>query len=128
MLASETGSGKSIAYLLPLLLDLKLSEHDDHRRRAPPKRAINPRALILAPTHELSRQLASFAKSLLHVSKLRVLYAGFFAQKINPCATLISRAWKFSAQVIIDDVDNNVQFFLTIFVTKLWRYTTNIFQ
>lgn len=75
LLASETGSGKSIAYLLPLLQDLKLSEHDDHRRRASQKRAINPRALILAPTHELSRQLASFAKSLLHVSKLRVLCA-----------------------------------------------------
>lgn len=72
LLASETGSGKSIAYLLPVLQDLKLSEHNPRPRK---KRAINPRALILAPTHELSRQLASFAKSLLHISKLRVLCA-----------------------------------------------------
>jgi ATP-dependent RNA helicase MRH4 len=73
LLASETGSGKSIAYLLPVLQDLKQSENAP--RPPAQKRPINPRALILAPTHELSRQLASFAKSLLHVSKLRVLCA-----------------------------------------------------
>ena len=73
LLASETGSGKSIAYLLPVLQDLKKS--DNGQRSPVQKRSINPRALILAPTHELSRQLASFAKSLLHVSKLRVLCA-----------------------------------------------------
>ena len=74
LLASETGSGKSIAYLLPLLQDLKNSDVDI---RGPPiqNRAINPRAVVLAPTHELARQLSSFAKSLLHVSKLRVLCA-----------------------------------------------------
>lgn len=38
-----------------------------------PKRAMNPRALVLAPTHELSRQLSGFAKALLHNIKLRVL-------------------------------------------------------
>ncbi|KAG5646169.1 hypothetical protein DXG03_004222 [Asterophora parasitica] len=80
LLASETGSGKSIAYLLPVLQNLKQSELDGTPASllSPPpgpKRALNPRALILAPTHELSRQLASFAKSLLHVVKLRVLCA-----------------------------------------------------
>ncbi|THH27896.1 hypothetical protein EUX98_g6296 [Antrodiella citrinella] len=40
-----------------------------------PQRALNPRALVLAPTHELSRQLSGFAKSLLHNVKLRVLCA-----------------------------------------------------
>ncbi|KAG1834937.1 P-loop containing nucleoside triphosphate hydrolase protein [Suillus subalutaceus] len=73
LLASETGSGKSIAYLLPVLQDLKRTEHEQsnavvhHSSRKP----LNPRALILAPTHELTRQLASFAKSLSHVIKLR---------------------------------------------------------
>ncbi|KIK41067.1 hypothetical protein CY34DRAFT_13274 [Suillus luteus UH-Slu-Lm8-n1] len=77
LLASETGSGKSIAYLLPVLQDLKLTEHNQsstvahHSSRKP----LNPRALVLAPTHELSRQLASFAKSLSHVIKLRVMCA-----------------------------------------------------
>ncbi|KAG5653145.1 hypothetical protein H0H81_002137 [Sphagnurus paluster] len=82
LLASETGSGKSIAYLLPVLQNLKQAELDTAASpRSPlttssgPKRALNPRALILAPTHELSRQLAGFAKSLLHEVKLRVLCA-----------------------------------------------------
>ncbi|EIW82576.1 P-loop containing nucleoside triphosphate hydrolase protein [Coniophora puteana RWD-64-598 SS2] len=80
LLASETGSGKSIAYLLPMLQDLKRAElagpaspssssADDDQ---PP---MNPRAIVLAPTHELSRQLAVFAKSLLHNIKLRVVCA-----------------------------------------------------
>ncbi|KAH0579714.1 hypothetical protein H2248_002554 [Termitomyces sp. 'cryptogamus'] len=77
LLASETGSGKSFAYLLPVLQNLKLSEPDPASTSHPyqPQRPLNPRALILAPTHELSRQLSSFAKSLLHKVKLRVLCA-----------------------------------------------------
>lgn len=75
LLASETGSGKSIAYLLPVLQNLKASElSPSSAPRTPPGgRELNPRALILAPTHELARQLSGFAKSLLHEVKLRVL-------------------------------------------------------
>jgi ATP-dependent RNA helicase MRH4, mitochondrial len=65
LLASETGSGKSLAYLLPMLHDLKTAEHLSSR-------PTGPRALVLAPTHELSRQLASFGKALVHHSRLRV--------------------------------------------------------
>ncbi len=65
LLASETGSGKSLAYLLPMLHDLKATEHLLPRRTG-------PRALVLAPTHELSRQLASFGKALIHHSRLRI--------------------------------------------------------
>ncbi|EIN06616.1 P-loop containing nucleoside triphosphate hydrolase protein [Punctularia strigosozonata HHB-11173 SS5] len=72
LLASETGSGKSLAYLLPMLHALKASEGAPVRRS---KYATAPRALVLAPTHELARQLATSAKSLLHVAKLRVLCA-----------------------------------------------------
>jgi len=78
LLASETGSGKSIAYLLPLLQSIKLAEHagkDNYQSQSHPKRLYNPRALILAPTHELTRQLSGFAKSLSHELKLRVLCA-----------------------------------------------------
>ncbi|KAI0074790.1 P-loop containing nucleoside triphosphate hydrolase protein [Panus rudis PR-1116 ss-1] len=75
LLASETGSGKSIAYLLPMLQHLKQSEWDGTASRKPSKRAISPRALVLSPTHELSRQLSVFAKSLLHNVKLRVVCA-----------------------------------------------------
>ncbi|KAF8502666.1 hypothetical protein F5888DRAFT_1904274 [Russula emetica] len=65
LLASETDSGKSLAYLLPMLHDLKTAEP------LPPRRT-GPRALVLAPTHELSRQLASFGNALVHHSRLRV--------------------------------------------------------
>ena len=65
LLASETGSGKSLAYLLPMLHDLKEAEHLRPRRTG-------PRALVLAPTHELSRQLTSFGKALVHHSRLRL--------------------------------------------------------
>lgn len=74
LLASETGSGKSIAYFLPLLQSLKVSELSGnvHRKNTHP---LNPRALILAPTHELARQLSGFAKDLIHEIKLRILCA-----------------------------------------------------
>ncbi|KAG8213535.1 P-loop containing nucleoside triphosphate hydrolase protein [Butyriboletus roseoflavus] len=76
LLASETGSGKSMAYLLPLLQDLKRTEHiRSGTLRESSSRPHNPRALILAPTHELSRQLAGFAKRLSHIIKLRILCA-----------------------------------------------------
>ncbi|KAI0298761.1 P-loop containing nucleoside triphosphate hydrolase protein [Multifurca ochricompacta] len=65
LLGSETGSGKSLAYLLPMLHDLKTNENLQSRR-------MGPRALVLAPTHELARQLASFGKALVHHARLRV--------------------------------------------------------
>ncbi|KAI5118342.1 hypothetical protein M0805_009145 [Coniferiporia weirii] len=73
LLASETGSGKSIAYLLPLLQLLKQTEVS--ATNPPSRLAVNPRALVLAPTHELSRQLSAHAKALVHHAKLRVLCA-----------------------------------------------------
>lgn len=77
LLASETGSGKSIAYLLPMIQDLKQKELQNTDRQGDPsaRRALNPRALVLAPTHELSRQLSGFAKEMIHNVKLRVLCA-----------------------------------------------------
>ncbi|KAI9437273.1 P-loop containing nucleoside triphosphate hydrolase protein [Lactarius indigo] len=65
LLASETGSGKSLAYLLPMLHDLKATEHLRTR-------CTGPRALVLSPTHELARQLAGFGKALVHHDRLRV--------------------------------------------------------
>ncbi|KAM6495256.1 P-loop containing nucleoside triphosphate hydrolase protein [Amanita muscaria] len=75
LLASETGSGKSIAYLLPVLQHLKESELQGNSVAVKSDLDLNPRALILAPTHELSRQLSKFAKKLSHGVKLRVLCA-----------------------------------------------------
>jgi ATP-dependent RNA helicase MRH4 len=83
LLASETGSGKSIAYLLPMLQGIKQAERKRESSSsftASPVASSNtrrhaPRGLVLAPTHELSRQLSSFAKSLVHTVKLRVICA-----------------------------------------------------
>ena len=92
LLASETGSGKSIAYFLPMLHHLKNSELASSESIPPtnpsqPQRAVNPRALVLAPTHELSRQLSSFAKALSHNVKLRVLCASRANTKSTPRGT-----------------------------------------
>ncbi|PVF95926.1 P-loop containing nucleoside triphosphate hydrolase protein [Serendipita vermifera] len=75
LLASQTGSGKSIAYLLPVLhsvkwAELKTTEEDGSTSS---RQLWSPKGLILAPTHELARQLSKFAKGLCHNIKLRVL-------------------------------------------------------
>ena len=48
-----------------MLHDLKATENLRTRRTG-------PRALVLAPTHELARQLAGFGKALVHHDRLRV--------------------------------------------------------
>lgn len=79
LLAAETGSGKTLAYLLPTLQMLHESratnEYADVQRvRGGADARILPRAVILAPTHELARQIAEVAKVLCHdmSHKLRV--------------------------------------------------------
>ena len=72
LLASETGSGKSFAYMLPVLQHLKETESQAATLKS---ELPAPRTIVLSPTHELSRQLASFAKSLIHYEKLRVVCA-----------------------------------------------------
>lgn len=65
-IASHTGSGKTLAYLLPLVQKLKQDEAAGHVPAI--KR---PRALILAPTKELSEQITRVAKTLSHFAKFR---------------------------------------------------------
>lgn len=77
LLAAETGSGKSLAYLLPLMQKLKLDEQSGVHSldTGGARRSQNPRAIILAPTHELARQISSFAKVLARDVKLRAMCA-----------------------------------------------------
>ena len=58
---AQTGTGKTFAYLLPLLRDLKFSQQ------------INPRILILVPTRELVLQVVEQVKSLITYTNIRVL-------------------------------------------------------
>lgn len=78
LLAAETGSGKTLAYLLPVLQSLHSTraagEHADVAYAAQHTPRLLPRAVVLAPTHELARQIAEVAKALSHhaTHKLRV--------------------------------------------------------
>ncbi len=58
---AQTGTGKTIAYLLPILKDLKFSKQ------------INPRVLILVPTRELVLQLVKDINKLTKYMSIRAL-------------------------------------------------------
>lgn len=58
---SQTGTGKTFAYLMPLLKDLKFSKE------------INPRILILVPTRELVVQVVEQVETLTKYMNVRVL-------------------------------------------------------
>ena len=98
LLASETGSGKSLAYMLPMLHDLKTTElaHGGSIPEGTPpdgkKRIYNPRAIVIAPTHELSRQLSKTAKALLHNIKMRTICASEANRQLKQGLTKVSAA------------------------------------
>ena len=72
--AAATGSGKTLAYLLPVvqmlksdeLLSLSLPPEQAARLRKPKR----PRAIILAPTRELSTQILTVLKQISHSAKV----------------------------------------------------------
>src|SRR5690606_606936 len=63
---AQTGTGKTAAYVLPLLMKVKYAQ------------GTHPRALILAPTRELVMQIEEVAKQLAQNTDLRIvsLYGG----------------------------------------------------
>ena len=63
---AETGTGKTAAYVLPILMQLKYAQGD------------SPRALILAPTRELAMQITEHVKIFSKYTDLRtvVVYGG----------------------------------------------------
>jgi superfamily II DNA/RNA helicase len=67
VLGAATGTGKTVAYLAPLLQLLKRDELE----RGVITRRRRPRAIILAPTRELCSQILSVVKRFGHVLKLR---------------------------------------------------------
>lgn len=65
---SETGSGKTLTYALPLLHLLKELENS---KNAVTERS-TPRALVLVPTRDLGEQVAKVFKTYTHDTRLRV--------------------------------------------------------
>ena len=67
---AQTGTGKTAAYLLPILMKVKYAQGTE------------PRALILAPTKELTLQIATHAVALAKYTDLRILpiYGGVGAK------------------------------------------------
>ena len=59
---AQTGTGKTAAYLLPILMKVKYAQGDE------------PRAVILAPTKELTIQIAEHAVELAKYKDLRILH------------------------------------------------------
>ncbi|XP_049848800.1 uncharacterized protein LOC126316748 isoform X1 [Schistocerca gregaria] len=67
VLADQTGTGKTLAYLLPVLQLVKEEEADGNV----PTAKSRPRVVVLAPSRELSVQIGGVVKSLSHWLKLR---------------------------------------------------------
>lgn len=65
---SETGSGKTLTYALPLLNALKNLELEKN----PVTEEAKPRAVIMVPTRELGEQVAKVFKTFTHLTRLRV--------------------------------------------------------
>ncbi len=75
---AQTGTGKTAAYLLPLLMKVKFAQ------------GINPRGLILAPTRELVLQIEEHARKISNYCDLRIgaVYGGV---GIKPQIEMVSR-------------------------------------
>ena len=68
IIGAQTGSGKTLTYLVPTMCTIK-DDEEAGTTRAKPRR---PRAIVLVPTRELAIQVHGVAKSLAHHVKLSV--------------------------------------------------------
>ncbi|WVR09741.1 hypothetical protein IAU60_006817 [Kwoniella sp. DSM 27419] len=73
ILGAETGSGKTLSYLVPMFHQLKSTDAGPTDPQDQDNSAVHPRSIVLSPTHELTRQSTRFAKSLTHTTKLSVM-------------------------------------------------------
>lgn len=73
LVAAETGSGKTLSYLLPTIDMLK---SDEKTKGLVKRRLDHPRAIVLVPTRELVSQVVKSCKGLSHVTKFRAVGLG----------------------------------------------------
>ncbi|KAI8320151.1 P-loop containing nucleoside triphosphate hydrolase protein [Martensiomyces pterosporus] len=72
-LAAETGSGKTFAYALPIISQLKQEEIDRSQKIDKIRRERRPRAVVVVPSRELVKQVAATFKSIGHQAKIRTV-------------------------------------------------------
>ncbi len=65
---AETGTGKTLAYVLPILHILKTLENEDQ----PVTVESQPRAIVIVPTRELGEQVSKVFKIFTHETRLRI--------------------------------------------------------
>jgi ATP-dependent RNA helicase RhlE len=65
---AETGTGKTLAYVLPILHMLKTLENEGQ----PVKTQSQPRAIVIVPTRELGEQVSKVFKIFTHETRLRI--------------------------------------------------------
>lgn len=65
---SETGSGKTLTYALPLLHQLKTLEEQEQ----PVTKYSSPRAIVMVPTRDLGEQISKVFKNFTHDTRLRI--------------------------------------------------------
>lgn len=75
VIGAATGSGKTYAYLLPVVMALKAAEALRDEGEPPLRIARRPRAIVVVPTRELAEQVLAVAKELSYSVKFRVIGA-----------------------------------------------------
>ncbi|KAJ1964245.1 hypothetical protein GGI12_001542 [Dipsacomyces acuminosporus] len=72
-LAAETGSGKTFAYALPIVTQLKQEETSNKQQIDKIRRERRPRAVVVVPSRELVKQVAATFKEIGHHAKTRTV-------------------------------------------------------
>mmetsp|Transcript_34078 Transcript_34078/g.55196 ORF Transcript_34078/g.55196 Transcript_34078/m.55196 type:complete len:565 (-) Transcript_34078:155-1849(-) len=85
VLFAQTGTGKTLGYLLPVIDQLRQEEESGEITRLENR----PRALVIVPNRELALQVLSVGKSLSHLVKFRSI-ALIGGQKEKPQTTALS--------------------------------------
>lgn len=127
ILGAATGSGKTFAYLLPVVQALKNAEALRTESDPPLRLRRRPRALVLVPTRELADQVLAVGRALAHSVKFRIASAiggtSEATKKLNerleqPIDVLVATTGRllqlvrakhidvrFATHVVIDEVD-----------------------
>jgi superfamily II DNA/RNA helicase len=99
LFGAETGSGKSLAYLVPLMLRVKQLEvassgsgSSSGVTQEGGALGMRPRAVVVVPTRELVTQVTTVAKRLAHVYKLRIRSLSAAHSERVEANALVSRA------------------------------------